>query len=99
MPIVTTPSGLQIEEIILGSGPTASAGQHVIVHYTGWLADGKKFDSSVDRKRNPFPFFRSTADMSFPAGKKEFPGMSVGGVPQTYHSARTRLRRAVAPAR
>ena len=43
MPIVTTPSGLQIEEIILGSGPTASAGQHVIVHYTGWLADGKKF--------------------------------------------------------
>ncbi|MBL8402090.1 FKBP-type peptidyl-prolyl cis-trans isomerase, partial [Accumulibacter sp.] len=49
MPIVTTPSGLQIEEIIVGSGPTASAGQHVIVHYTGWLADGKKFDSSVDR--------------------------------------------------
>jgi FKBP-type peptidyl-prolyl cis-trans isomerase FkpA len=55
MPIVTTPSGLQIEEIIVGSGPTASAGQHVIVHYTGWLADGKKFDSSVDRNE-PFRF-------------------------------------------
>ena len=36
MPIVTTPSGLQIEDIIVGSGPTASVGQHVIVHYTGW---------------------------------------------------------------
>ena len=50
MPIVTTPSGLQIEDIIAGSGPMAVSGQHVIVHYTGWLADGTKFDSSVDRK-------------------------------------------------
>jgi FKBP-type peptidyl-prolyl cis-trans isomerase len=55
MSIITTPSGLQIEEIMLGSGATAEAGQNVIVHYTGWLTDGSKFDSSKDRN-DPFQF-------------------------------------------
>jgi FKBP-type peptidyl-prolyl cis-trans isomerase FkpA len=78
MPIVTTPSGLQIEEIIVGSGPTAVAGQHVIVHYTGWLADGKKFDSSVDRNA-PFRFPLDGRHVI--AGWEEgVPGMSVGGI-------------------
>ena len=45
----TTESGLQIEEIKLGEGQSASAGQQVSVHYTGWLLDGTKFDSSKDR--------------------------------------------------
>lgn len=79
MPIVTTPSGLQIEDVILGSGPTASSGQHVIVHYTGWLADGnKKFDSSKDRNE-PFRFPLDGRHVI--AGWEEgVPGMSVGGV-------------------
>ena len=51
----TTDSGLVIEDITVGSGGEASAGQTVSVHYTGWLADGSKFDSSKDRDE-PFEF-------------------------------------------
>ena len=51
----TTASGLVIEELEVGTGAEATAGQHVQVHYTGWLTDGKKFDSSKDRN-DPFVF-------------------------------------------
>ena len=49
MPAIKTPSGLTIEDLIVGTGDAASAGQKVSVHYTGWTVDGKKFDSSKDR--------------------------------------------------
>lgn len=52
---ITTPSGLQYVELKVGDGKVAAAGQSVKVHYTGWLTDGKKFDSSVDRGE-PFVF-------------------------------------------
>ena len=52
---VTTDSGLIIEEMTVGEGETAMAGQQVLVHYTGWLTNGKKFDSSKDRN-DPFRF-------------------------------------------
>ena len=55
MSTTTTASGLIIEEIIVGEGDEAAAGQNVTVHYTGWLTDGKKFDSSKDRD-DPFEF-------------------------------------------
>lgn len=45
----TTPSGLNYSELTPGSGPVAQRGQNVAVHYTGWLPDGSKFDSSRDR--------------------------------------------------
>ncbi|MDG2122450.1 MAG: FKBP-type peptidyl-prolyl cis-trans isomerase [Verrucomicrobiales bacterium] len=52
----TTDSGLQIEVLTPGTGTeTAAAGNIVEVHYTGWLTDGTKFDSSVDRGQ-PFDF-------------------------------------------
>lgn len=50
-----TESGLQIIEVEAGSGDEVQVGQTAVVHYTGWLADGTKFDSSVDRGQ-PFPF-------------------------------------------
>lgn len=52
---VTTPSGLQYEDKVVGSGATPKTGQTVVVHYTGWLTNGTKFDSSVDRGQ-PFKF-------------------------------------------
>ena len=55
MSTITTTSGLQYEELQTGEGALAEAGQHVTVHYTGWLTDGTKFDSSLDRG-NPFSF-------------------------------------------
>ena len=57
--MVTTESGLQYEDTTVGTGAVAQAGQHVSVHYTGWLYNngvkGAKFDSSKDRN-DPFDF-------------------------------------------
>lgn len=52
---VTKPDGLVMEDVKVGTGAEAKAGQMVSVHYTGWLTNGTKFDSSVDRGR-PFEF-------------------------------------------
>lgn len=52
---VTTPSGLQYIDLKTGTGATAQAGQTVTVHYSGWLENGNKFDSSIDRGQ-PFSF-------------------------------------------
>ena len=54
-PEVTTESGLKYVDLTVGTGREAAAGNHVSVHYTGWLTNGTKFDSSVDR-RDPFSF-------------------------------------------
>jgi FKBP-type peptidyl-prolyl cis-trans isomerase FkpA len=53
--IVTTPSGLKYVDLVVGTGAEAKAGQTVVVHYTGWLTNGTKFDSSVDSGK-PFSF-------------------------------------------
>ena len=52
---VTTESGLEYEDLVIGTGPSPTSGQTAVVHYTGWLTDGKKFDSSYDRNK-PFEF-------------------------------------------
>ncbi|MDD5530608.1 MAG: FKBP-type peptidyl-prolyl cis-trans isomerase [bacterium] len=53
--VVTTPSGLKYIDMKVGTGKVAESGKKVFVHYTGWLEDSTKFDSSVDRGQ-PFGF-------------------------------------------
>lgn len=76
-----TPSGLQYEDTVVGEGATASAGQYVRVHYTGWLfqdgAQGAKFDSSLDRN-DPFEFSLG-AGMVIRGWDEGVAGMKVGG--------------------
>lgn len=52
---ITTASGLKYTDAVEGIGGSPTKGQTVVVHYTGTLTDGKKFDSSVDRNE-PFKF-------------------------------------------
>ena len=73
----TTSSGLQYKDLIVGTGEEARQGAKAIVHYTGWLMDGTKFDSSVDRGR-PFEFVLGRGQVI--EGWDEGVGsMSVGG--------------------
>ena len=53
--MIKTPSGLQYQDLVPGSGPSPVAGKNVTVHYTGWLTNGTKFDSSLDNNQ-PFTF-------------------------------------------
>ena len=78
LPAMTkTPSGLSYQDKTVGTGTTATAGKTVSVHYTGWLPDGTKFDSSRDRNE-PFDFPLGAGHVI--AGWDEgVAGMKVGG--------------------
>ena len=80
--MTTTASGLQYQDTVVGSGAAAKAGQHVSVHYTGWLYNngvkGAKFDSSKDRN-DPFEFGLG-AGMVIKGWDEGVQGMKVGGV-------------------
>src|SRR5438552_634948 len=76
----TTPSGLQYTDTIEGSGDAAKAGDNVEVHYTGTFPDGRKFDSSKDRKR-PFQF-QLGAGRVIKGWDEGVAGMKVGGTRQ-----------------
>ena len=73
----TTSTGLIIETLAAGSGPVAAAGNTVSVHYTGWLTNGTKFDSSRDRNE-PFKF-RLGAGQVIPGWDEGVAGMQPGG--------------------
>jgi FKBP-type peptidyl-prolyl cis-trans isomerase len=74
---VVTPSGLKYTDIKVGDGAEAKPGQVVDVHYTGWLTNGTKFDSSVDRGK-PFSF-KLGAGQVIEGWDKGVAGMKVGG--------------------
>jgi FKBP-type peptidyl-prolyl cis-trans isomerase len=72
-----TASGLMYQDLVVGTGDEAQAGDSVSVHYTGWLKDGTEFDSSVGRGQ-PFVFHLGQGDVI--AGWDEgVAGMRVGG--------------------
>lgn len=72
-----TSSGVEYWDIVVGTGATATSGKNVDVHYTGWLADGMKFDSSVDRgKPIMFPLGVGKVIRGWDEG---IVGMKVGG--------------------
>jgi FKBP-type peptidyl-prolyl cis-trans isomerase FkpA len=68
---------LQIEELTLGTGNEAQKGQLAVVHYTGWLTDGTKFDSSKDRN-DPFSFALG-GGMVIKGWDEGVVGMKIGG--------------------
>lgn len=74
---VVTKSGLKYWDLVVGTGLEAVRGKTVRVHYTGWLANGRKFDSSVDRGR-PFEF-RLGAGEVIRGWDDGVAGMKVGG--------------------
>lgn len=76
-PVRTLEGGLQVQDLKEGSGPEAKAGDTVAVHYTGTLADGTKFDSSLDRGQ-PFSFTLG-AGMVIRGWDLGVAGMKVGG--------------------
>jgi len=81
MPATTTPSGLIINDTVVGTGKAAVAGEDVSVHYTGWLfyggERGKKFDSSKDRGQ-PFQFALGGGQV-IKGWDEGVQGMKVGG--------------------
>jgi len=74
---VTTPSGLSYQDAKVGTGASPVKGKPVKVHYTGWLVNGTKFDSSVDRKE-PFTF-NIGAGQVIPGWDEGVMTMKVGG--------------------
>ncbi len=70
-------SGLEIEDQIVGDGEEAVAGQTVEVHYTGWLTDGTKFDSSHDR--NETFSFKLGGGQVIAGWDQGVAGMKIGG--------------------
>ncbi|MBI2815973.1 MAG: FKBP-type peptidyl-prolyl cis-trans isomerase [Acidobacteria bacterium] len=72
-----TASGVEYWEITAGNGATAVSGKKVKVHYTGWLTNGKKFDSSVDRGQ-PFEFSLGAGQV-IKGWDEGVAGMKIGG--------------------
>ena len=75
--MTTTASGLQYDDTVIGDGAQAKNGDTVSVHYTGWLEDNTKFDSSKDR--NQAFSFKLGAGMVIKGWDEGVAGMKIGG--------------------
>jgi FKBP-type peptidyl-prolyl cis-trans isomerase len=73
---VTTPSGLKYKDLMVGTGKEVKPNDTVVVHYTGWLRDGTKFDSSYDHGMTPY---ETPLDRVVKGWQEGIPGMKVGG--------------------
>lgn len=74
---LTSSTGLKIEDLKVGGGASPTAGRQVVVHYTGWLENGTKFDSSLDRGQ-PFVFAIGMGQV-IPGWDEGVMSMKVGG--------------------
>ena len=74
--VVTTPSGLQYQDLVVGTGAEAKPGDQASMRYTGWLTDGKKFDSNVGSKPLVFKIGGGQVIKGWDEGVA---GMKVGG--------------------
>src|SRR5262249_21897158 len=74
---VTMPDGLKYTDDVVGTGAEATTGKTAVVHYTGWLMDGTKFDSSLDRDQ-PFSL-RLGGGRVIKGWDEGVAGMKVGG--------------------
>ena len=77
LPSTPMPNGMEFIDIQVGTGDEAQSGKQVTVHYTGWLTDGKKFDSSRDRR--PTVRFSLGAGQVIRGWDTGVAGMHVGG--------------------
>ncbi|MBI4713204.1 MAG: FKBP-type peptidyl-prolyl cis-trans isomerase [Planctomycetes bacterium] len=75
--LITTPTGLKYIDLAVGNGTQAKAGNRVSVHYTGWLTNGAKFDSSKDRGQ-PFNFGLGAGQV-IKGWDEGVAGMKIGG--------------------
>ncbi len=73
---VTMPNGLKYEDQVVGTGKEAKTGSNISVHYTGWLTDGTKFDSSRDRGA---PYVITLPGQVIQGWNEGIPGMKLGG--------------------
>ncbi|HEY9384658.1 MAG TPA: FKBP-type peptidyl-prolyl cis-trans isomerase [Gemmatimonadales bacterium] len=73
-------SGLYYRDLVAGTGAVVATGQHLLVHYTGWLANGTQFDSNV-AGQNPYPFQLGAGEV-IQGWDLGIPGMHIGGTRQ-----------------
>jgi FKBP-type peptidyl-prolyl cis-trans isomerase len=77
-PAAAQPDKLQFVDLVAGSGGVVKEGQCITVQYTGWLANGTKFDSSRDRDGG-FQLLAGKQGQVIPGWQEGIPGMKVGG--------------------
>ena len=76
--LTTNPSGLRWADLKAGAGPEVRKGSNAEMHYTGWLEDGTKFDSSLDRNQT-FPVARVGSASVIAGWNEGLQGMKQGG--------------------